>query len=137
MASEDAEELTVTSEVHHFSKEDVIDGSEGGKFALMVMLLSYYPHFNLILRSCLLSFPHITHITLMLLSIYSHFPLILLSVYYHFTIILISYHSHVISFIIIISTVSVFFLCDVIQIYTATRDKNSIRISCGGLLLVY
>ncbi|XP_037783396.1 methyltransferase-like protein 22 isoform X1 [Penaeus monodon] len=29
MASEDAEELTVTSEVHHFSKEDVIDGSEG------------------------------------------------------------------------------------------------------------
>lgn len=35
MASEDSEELTVTSEVHHFSKEEVIDGSSGGKFALM------------------------------------------------------------------------------------------------------
>lgn len=39
MASEDSEELTVTSEVHHFSKEEVIDGSSGGKFALMP---SYY-----------------------------------------------------------------------------------------------
>ncbi|ROT68671.1 hypothetical protein C7M84_013176 [Penaeus vannamei] len=29
MASEDSEELTVTSEVHHFSKEEVIDGSSG------------------------------------------------------------------------------------------------------------
>ncbi|XP_042887463.1 methyltransferase-like protein 22 isoform X4 [Penaeus japonicus] len=29
MASEDAEELTVTSEVHHFSKEEVIEGSAG------------------------------------------------------------------------------------------------------------